>query len=292
MPSKFLLFVVLLFAQQLSAQITAYTVCFDDYCDGDGLENMSLELTLATSPVTTLQYAFTGVNGCATFNTAAIPVDSVITILADGNPDPLNGISTYDLLAFQKHLTGEQPFTEIYQWIAADVNLDKVVDMTDYVILQNMVTGTLTEFPEVQFRFFPKTFVFTHPATPLVDPIPDNVLKFVNGAPADLNLWSVQLGRVGRTGCLAASASEDIAIQLPVKIFPNPASETMHVRAGGNAEEKTYILTDVLGHNIYEFTTGSGSVDIPVGGLHGGIYGLNILQKGRVINVSKVVIGY
>ncbi len=290
MFSKFLLCVPILFTQQLSAQITSYTVCADDYCDGYALENVSLGLTLATSPVIALQYEFTGVNGCATFNTTAIPVDSVVTILADGNLDPLNGINTNDLLVFQKHLTGEQPFTEIYQWIAADVNLDKVVDSTDYTILRNLVLGTYTELPKGQFRFFPKTFVFAHPATPLVDSLPEKVLEFVNGAPADLDLWAVQLGKVNRTGCLAYSSVEQLETPLPVNTFPNPANETLHIQVGGVLSLKTYTLTNILGKRLYVSCTDGADIHIPVVSLPKGMYNLSIRENNRLVYNGKVII--
>jgi len=62
--------------------------------------------------------------------------------------NPLNGISTFDQLLIQKHLLGIQPFTDNYQYLAADVNLSGTVTTLDVVLLSRMILGKTALFTE------------------------------------------------------------------------------------------------------------------------------------------------
>lgn len=55
------------------------------------------------------------------------------------NIDPIAGISTADIIALQKHLSGEQKFTQTYQWIAADVDQSGKVTQEDLYLLQTII---------------------------------------------------------------------------------------------------------------------------------------------------------
>ncbi len=52
------------------------------------------------------------------------------------NDEMMRGISTFDLVLIQKHILGIQPFDNIYQRIAADVNNNGVIDPTDMIELR------------------------------------------------------------------------------------------------------------------------------------------------------------
>lgn len=68
--------------------------------------------------------------------------DSVYT-LADWQA----GISIQDLIAVVRHIRGIEPFTEVREYIAADVDLSGWVDYTDLELIQSMLLGLITEFP-------------------------------------------------------------------------------------------------------------------------------------------------
>lgn len=56
--------------------------------------------------------------------------------LADGDVDADGKVTSYDLYAVMDHITGEEALTKC-QCTWADVNYDKTVDVTDYVMLRN-----------------------------------------------------------------------------------------------------------------------------------------------------------
>ena len=75
------------------------------------------------------------------------PIYSDYYMRANKNDDPLNGVSTLDLVLIQKHLLGIQPFTSPYKMIAADANGSNSVSALDIVELRKLLLGIYTQFP-------------------------------------------------------------------------------------------------------------------------------------------------
>ena len=63
------------------------------------------------------------------------------------NTNPLNGVSTFDLVLIQKHILGLQSFASPYNYIAADVNQSGTVSAYDMVILRQLILNIRTAFP-------------------------------------------------------------------------------------------------------------------------------------------------
>lgn len=96
----------------------------------------------------------------AGYNTAITPVKTA---------NPLNGVTTADLVRISKHLLGIAPFYDPWQYLAADVNHDDQVTTYDIVLIRKLLLGLLTEFPGGNsWRFVPEGFVFADPDNPLV----------------------------------------------------------------------------------------------------------------------------
>ena len=75
--------------------------------------------------------------------------------------DPLNGVSTFDLVLMTKHILGVQPFDNPYQWIAADVNNSKTITAFDLVILRKMILAIDQDFVNNDsWRFVEATYNF------------------------------------------------------------------------------------------------------------------------------------
>lgn len=91
------------------------------------------------------------------------------------NTNPLNGITTADLLNIQKHLLGIKPLDSPYKIIAADVNLDGKVSTYDLVLLNKLLLGHISELPHGKsWRFVLKNFVFHNPANPFSAAFPEH----------------------------------------------------------------------------------------------------------------------
>lgn len=60
----------------------------------------------------------------------------------------LNGVNTLDLLSIQKHLLGLEPFTRPDQFIAADINHNTTITVTDLLELRKALLGKTSSFPQ------------------------------------------------------------------------------------------------------------------------------------------------
>ncbi|MDX1684040.1 MAG: cohesin domain-containing protein [Saprospiraceae bacterium] len=72
------------------------------------------------------------------------PGDFVVAPYNDD--DPLNGVSTADLVAIQRHLLGKEEFNSGYQLIAADVNNTQGVSAADMAALRSVILGRYNDF--------------------------------------------------------------------------------------------------------------------------------------------------
>jgi len=68
------------------------------------------------------------------------------SVKAYRNDEPLNGVSTKDLVAIQRHLLGLTAFTSGYQMIAADVNNNDAVTAADISALRKVILGSEADF--------------------------------------------------------------------------------------------------------------------------------------------------
>jgi len=69
------------------------------------------------------------------------------TIRPKKDKQPLNGVSTFDLVLIQKHILGLQTFDSPYSYIAADVNQSGAVTAFDMVITRQLILNIITSFP-------------------------------------------------------------------------------------------------------------------------------------------------
>lgn len=102
--------------------------------------------------------------------------DNELTIWPTKDHDPLNGISTLDLVIIQRHLLGIKPFNHAVQFIAADVDRNYVVSLHDASELRKLILGIYTVLLDnISWRFIPDDYVFPSPSNPMAGPIPESV---------------------------------------------------------------------------------------------------------------------
>lgn len=98
------------------------------------------------------------------------------SVVPSKSANPLNGISTSDLVLIAKHLLGIQPFTTPWQYIAADASGDGKVSTYDIVVLRQLLLGIDTQLPGGKsWRFVPDMYVFPDPADPFNPPFPQQI---------------------------------------------------------------------------------------------------------------------
>ena len=108
------------------------------------------------------------------FGSLSIPGD-YLTVTPTKSDDPLNGVSTYDLVLISKHILGLSKLSAA-QLIAADANRDGKVTTYDIVLLHQLILGIIPELPGgVSWRFWPYDYPFPDPDNPFAPPFPERI---------------------------------------------------------------------------------------------------------------------
>ncbi len=98
---------------------------------------------------------------------ANVPMASSYKIDATKTDDPLNGVSTLDLVMIQRHILALERFDIAYKTIAGDINSDGRVSALDLVQLRRLILGRTETFPENDsWRFVDPAQDFDSPTSP------------------------------------------------------------------------------------------------------------------------------
>ncbi len=86
------------------------------------------------------------------------------------------GINVGDLLAIQNHAASVLLLSNPYQWVAGDINNNGSVDIVDYLLVQQLILGTVQHYSNgaPDWKFIPADYVFPSP-NPLVPPFPQSI---------------------------------------------------------------------------------------------------------------------
>jgi len=103
------------------------------------------------TPPFTKNVAKTTVDSCFTLPATKLPLDGTYraTLRADRFGNPLNGVSTFDLVGISRHILSLEPFTSVYQAVAADVNNSHSITTFDIVEARKLILGIYDSFPGV-----------------------------------------------------------------------------------------------------------------------------------------------
>ncbi len=112
-------------------------------------------------------------DNCHLFISSIPDTCSRISLVKDINP--LNGVSTFDLVLIMRHIVGRQMLSSPYKMLAADVWKSGAITTYDIVILRKLILFQLTSFPNnTSWRFVDADFTFPDPANPFASPVPES----------------------------------------------------------------------------------------------------------------------
>ncbi len=152
------------------------------------------------------------------YNLNGLPIANDYTIAPTKDVNPLNGVSTFDLVRMSKHILNVQPFTTGYEYLAADINNNKQVTTFDIVELRKLILGIYTDFPQNDsWRFVDKTFNFNmNSATPPLQQAFPEIIQVGNlsGANGGKNFTAVKIGDL--TGDAIANNAQQVSDRNPV----------------------------------------------------------------------------
>ncbi|MBL7809049.1 MAG: T9SS type A sorting domain-containing protein, partial [Saprospiraceae bacterium] len=160
-----------------------------------------------------------------------IPFGSNFTITPKRDDNPLNGVTTYDLVLISKHILGLEPLNSPYKMIAADANRSGSITTFDVVEIRKLILGIYQELPNNDsWRFVDKSFVFPNVNNPFQTSFPEQIVvdTFLS------NLWGqdfigvkvgdVNLSAVPNLLSPAEERNQGVAI-LDLSLTPGPSPE-------------------------------------------------------------------
>ena len=127
---------------------------------------------------------------------------TTFSITPSKSDNPLNGVSTYDLVLISKHIFGIEPLDSPEALIAADANLDGKVTTADIILLRRLILGIIQELPHGKsWRFFPKNYQFPNLFDPFNPPFPESIqVPFATDPPViSYEFYGIKIGDVNNS---------------------------------------------------------------------------------------------
>jgi subtilisin-like proprotein convertase family protein len=155
----------------------------------------------------------TGNDGAYTFGNLEAGQDYSVTPYSNANP--LNGVSTFDIILISKHILAVQPLNSPYKRIAADVNRSGTITTLDLIQLRKLILNITTEFANnTSWRFVDQNYVFPEPTNPWMEAFPElinanNVITTID----DADFVAVKIGDVNGSAQANALSSDDRTLE-------------------------------------------------------------------------------
>jgi len=164
--------------------------------------NVEVDLDGSSSPM-----SMTGDNGRYAF--MDMPYGGAYNVDPHKDVQPMNGVSTLDLIYIQRHVLGLQALDSPYKIIAADINHSETVTVADLVELRKLILGIYDTFPANEsWRMVDADYEFVDPYNPLDYNFPEsyNISDFTSNMVIDF--VGVKIGDVNNSAKANAQATE------------------------------------------------------------------------------------
>jgi hypothetical protein len=177
----------------------------------NGVEEGNVEIVGSGNGIPSFTFTtMTGANGNYNFN--AIPLSSNSTVTPTKDDNPLNGVSTYDLVLISKHILGIESLSSPYKMIAADANKSGSITTFDIVEIRKLILGIYNELPNnTSWRFVDKSYSFPNINNPFQAPFAEvKSISNILSNKFNEDFVSVKVGDVnGNAIANSAMSSED-----------------------------------------------------------------------------------
>ncbi len=190
---------------------------------------------------------------------SSIPVSSslILTPLYDINP--LNGVTTFDLVLISKHILGIEALGSPYKLIAADANKSGSITTFDIVELRKLILGIYQELPFAEsWRFVPTSYVFPNPLNPFMPPFPEEIsVASLGGNMNNANFVGIKTGDVNYTAVV--NAQEGLEGRSAGTRYFNVSASSQSVESG-EVVEVAFAAEDML--EGCQFTLNTNGLDV------------------------------
>jgi hypothetical protein len=126
------------------------------------------------------------------------------SIEAVNDLNPLNGVTTLDLVLIQRHVLGIAKLPTPYKLLAADANNSKTITAADLITLRKLILGvTLKIEDNTSWRFVPEYYTFADPTYPFDYPEMISIDSIFEDK-GNVNFIAVKVGDVNNSVVLNA----------------------------------------------------------------------------------------
>lgn len=190
---------------------TTVISCLKNWCNSTPIENASVQFGFNQGQPPAL-YSTTNANGCAQthFN---LPINTNLTVTPQYDDNPLNNISTFDLLYIAQHILGFKQLS-LYQQIAADINKSNSISVFDIVEMRKLILGIYINLPNnTTWRFVDANYQFPNPNNAFAATFPETSSFITTGQDTIFaNFIGVKIGNIdcyGKPGLDALDARQE-----------------------------------------------------------------------------------
>ncbi|NNE25220.1 MAG: DUF11 domain-containing protein, partial [Saprospiraceae bacterium] len=123
--------------------------------------------------------------------------------------DPMNGVSTLDLIYIQRHILGIERLDSPYKIIAADIDNSGSITTTDLLELRKLILGHYTDFPDnTSWRMVDADYTFVDPYNPFLNDIKEDYEITTFDSSMEINFIGVKIGDVNNS--VVANAQDNV----------------------------------------------------------------------------------
>ncbi|MCB0535051.1 MAG: T9SS type A sorting domain-containing protein, partial [Saprospiraceae bacterium] len=168
------------------------------------------------------------------YQLSGIPFLSDFTVTPLKDNDPLNGVSTFDLVLINKHILGLEPLNTPYKMIAADANNSRSITTFDIVELRKLILGIYTELPNnTSWRFVDSEFAFPQPTNPFASIFPETKqIANMQTSMFDQDFVAVKVGDVNGNAVTSSLMSTEDRTAGELLFDVTPTGSRQEVKAG------------------------------------------------------------
>jgi len=217
----------------------------------------------------------TNANGTFSFN---LPVGGDYSVTPYLNANPLNGVTTFDLVLMSKHILGVTPLTSPYKRIAADVNRSQTITTLDMIQLRKLILNIDTEFANnTSWRFVDAAYAFPVATNPWFEAFPELINENNFVANLNANFVGVKIGDINGSAQANLLSGDDRTLNGQFNF--EVANTSVKV---GNVYTVAFTAAEVEGFQGTLALNGAELVDIVYGVATAENFGLRFADQGMI----------
>jgi len=180
-----------------------------------------------------------------------LPGGDAYTVTPSMDTDPLNGVTTLDLVLLTKHILGTQPITSPYRLIAADANNSGSISTLDLITIRKVILFIDLNFNNnTSWRFVDAAYEFPNPQNPFETAFPEQYFTSnLDNDDMQGNFVAIKIGDINESAIVSSLQSADDRTEEMMTV----TTEDQNFKIGElvSLDISSQTLKDMLG---YQFT--------------------------------------